>query len=55
MVNPTGSKLWRFKYRIDGVKDGQAKRKEMLMTLGVYPDVALPKPVTRPADSLRWT
>ena len=33
LVNPTGSKLWRFKYSIDG--------KEKLMALGMYPDVSL--------------
>jgi integrase len=33
MVNPTGSKLWRWKYRVAG--------KEKLMALGAYPDVAL--------------
>ena len=33
LVNPTGSKLWRFKYRFDG--------KEKLMALGMYPDVTL--------------
>ena len=32
-VNPTGSKLWQWKYRIDG--------KEKLMALGNYPDVSL--------------
>lgn len=33
MVNPSGSKLWRWKYRVGG--------KEKLMALGAYPDVAL--------------
>jgi len=33
LVNPTGSKLWRWKYRVDG--------KEKLMALGNYPDVSL--------------
>lgn len=33
LVNPTGAKLWRFKYRIGG--------KEKLLALGVYPDVTL--------------
>lgn len=33
LVNPGGSKLWRFKYRIDG--------KEKLMALGGYPEVGL--------------
>ena len=33
LVNPAGSKLWRWKYRVDG--------KEKLMALGNYPDVLL--------------
>jgi integrase len=33
LVNPSGSKLWRLKYRIDG--------KEKLLALGAYPDVSL--------------
>ena len=33
MVNPNGSKLWRWKYRTGG--------KEKLMALGLFPDVSL--------------
>lgn len=33
LVNPTGSKLWRWKYRVLG--------KEKVMSLGAYPDVSL--------------
>ena len=33
LVTPTGGRLWRFKYRINGV--------EKLLTLGKYPDVSL--------------
>lgn len=33
LVNPTGSKLWRWKYRVAG--------KEKLLALGAYPDVSL--------------
>ena len=33
LVTPTGGKLWRFKYRIDG--------KERLMSLGSYPETSL--------------
>lgn len=33
LVNPTGSKLWRWKYRVLG--------KENVMALGAYPDVSL--------------
>lgn len=33
LVQPNGSKLWRYKYRIDG--------REKLLALGVYPDVSL--------------
>lgn len=32
-VKPTGSKLWHFKYRIDG--------KEKLLSIGIYPEVTL--------------
>ncbi len=32
LVNPNGSRWWRFKYRFDG--------KEKLLSLGVYPDVS---------------
>jgi hypothetical protein len=33
LVMPNGSKLWRFRYRIDG--------KEQMLSLGVYPDITL--------------
>ena len=33
LVNPVGSKLWRWKYRFLG--------KEKVMSLGAYPDVSL--------------
>jgi integrase len=33
LVAPTGGRLWRFKYRVDG--------KEKLLALGAYPDVSL--------------
>ena len=33
LVNPTGSKLWRLKYRFDG--------KEKTLSFGAYPDVTL--------------
>ena len=33
LVKSTGSKIWRFKYRVDG--------KEKLLTIGPYPDVSL--------------
>ena len=32
-IKPTGSKLWHFKYRVDG--------KEKLLSNGIYPDVTL--------------
>jgi len=34
-VNPSGSKLWRFRYRFQG--------KQKLLALGKYPDVSLKK------------
>lgn len=33
LLKSSGSRYWRFKYRING--------KEMLLALGVYPDVSL--------------
>lgn len=33
LVNPSGGKLWRFKYRIDG--------KEKLLAIGPYPEISL--------------
>ena len=39
LVNPTGSKLWRWKYRVLG--------KEKVMALGAYPDVSAPASARR--------
>ena len=33
LVQPTGSKWWRFRYRFDG--------KEKMLSFGIYPDVSL--------------
>lgn len=44
-VMPTGGKLWRWKYRIDG--------KEKLMALGRYPDVSLAVVRARHAEARR--
>lgn len=35
LVNPTGSRVWRLKYRVDG--------REKLLTIGPYPAVSLAK------------
>lgn len=43
-VKPTGSKLWRFKYRFGG--------KEKLLSVGIYPDVSL-KQARERRDDLR--
>ncbi len=43
LVNPNGSKWWRFKYRFDN--------KEKLMSLGVYPDVSLRDALDRRDDA----
>lgn len=43
-IKPNGSKLWRFKYRIDG--------KEKLLSVGIYPDVSLKEARNR-RDDLR--
>jgi len=41
LVQPTGQKLWRFKYRFGPRKDGKPGKAEKLLALGVYPDVSL--------------
>jgi len=42
LVNPNGSKLWRFKYHIDGIDShGRAAKVEKALALGSYPDVSL--------------
>jgi integrase len=43
-VTPSGSKLWRFKYRIDG--------REKLLSVGIYPDIGL-KEARNARDELR--
>lgn len=43
-VKPSGSKLWRFKYRFGG--------KEKLLSVGIYPDVGL-KEARAKRDELR--
>lgn len=45
LVNPTGSKLWRFKYRFDG--------KEKLLALGSYPEISLKEARDRREDARR--
>lgn len=45
LVNPTGSKLWRWKYRFNG--------KEKLMTLGAYPELSLAQARMRHEDERR--
>ena len=45
LLTPTGSKLWRWKYRVDG--------KEKLMTLGAYPDMSLAQARMRHEDERR--
>lgn len=45
LVNPNGSRWWRFKYRLDG--------KEKLLSVGVYPDVSLKKARERRDDARR--
>ncbi|MFG1237329.1 integrase arm-type DNA-binding domain-containing protein [Xanthobacter autotrophicus DSM 597] len=43
LVNPTGSRLWRLKYRIEG--------KEKLLAIGPYPEVTLAKARERRDDA----
>jgi Arm DNA-binding domain len=45
LVTPTGSLLWRFKYRFAGV--------EKLLSLGIYPDVRLKDARDRRDDARR--
>jgi len=42
LVQPSGVRLWRMKYRTDGADDqGQAKRVEKLLSFGSYPEITL--------------
>lgn len=42
LVQPSGGKLWRFKFRVDGRDEsGQPKRVEKKVGFGSYPDVNL--------------
>jgi len=42
LVQPSGGKLWRLKYRIDGRDDdGNPKRVEKKLGLGTYPEISL--------------
>ena len=45
LLTPTGSKLWRWKFRVDG--------KEKLMTLGSYPELGLAQARARHEDERR--
>lgn len=55
LVQPSGGKLWRFKFRVDGRdENGQPKRIEKKVALGTYPDVNL-KDARRLRDEARTT
>jgi integrase len=42
LVTPSGGRLWRMKYRVDGVDGkGATKRIEKSLSLGAYPDISL--------------
>lgn len=41
LVQPTGLKWWRLKYRFGPRKDGKTGKAEKSLSLGVYPDVPL--------------
>lgn len=42
LVQPSGGKLWRVKFRVDGRDDaGNQKRIEKKLGLGTYPEVSL--------------
>ena len=46
LLTPTGSKLWRWKFRVDG--------KEKLMTLGSYPELGLAQARARAPRLVGW-
>lgn len=46
LINPTGSKLWRFKYRFNG--------KEKLLALGPYPEISLKEARNRREEARRF-
>ncbi len=53
LVQPSGGKLWRFKFRVDGRDEqGEPKRIEKKVGLGTYPDVSL-KDARRLRDEAR--
>lgn len=41
LVQPTGQKWWRLKYRFGPRKDGKPGQAEKMLSLGIYPDVSL--------------
>jgi integrase len=41
LVQPTGQKWWRLKYRFGPRHEGKARAPEKMLSLGVYPDVSL--------------
>lgn len=44
LISPNGSRLWRLKFRIDGLDaQGRFKKVEKLLSLGAYPS----RPVAR--------
>lgn len=54
LVQPSGGKLWRLKYRVDGSDAlGNPKRIEKKLGLGVYPDVGLKEARARRDEARR--
>ena len=54
LVQPSGGKLWRLKYRVDGSDAlGNPKRIEKKLGLGVYPDVSLKEARARRDEARR--
>jgi integrase len=52
-ISPSGGKLWRLKYRFDGIgKDGKPKRIEKLLSIGKYPAVSLLEARNRREEAL---
>ncbi len=54
LVQTSGGKLWRWKYRIDGAdSDGAPKRIERKLTIGTYPELGLSDARVRCEDARR--
>src|SRR5262245_21895736 len=53
LVETTGSKLWRFKYRYGPKKSGKPGKAEKVLALGAYPDTPLGRARDKRDDARR--